>query len=140
MAHHDALALFLGHSTSEGTNNNGDKKSPWHGMVSARWHTGEYFVIQDERANGPFDTHSIMGWDQDENRYFARTIENHGFCRDYTLEVSGNVWTFTGKTERARYEFNADATAQTIKWERHLLVRDHDVRGLIATERQTFRG
>src|SRR3569833_1606750 len=107
MAKHAALAVFLGHWTSEGTNYTGDKKSPWHGMVSARWHTGEYFVIQDERANGPFDTHSIMGWDQDENRYFARTIEKHSNNHNNTQEDSNNVWTFTGKTERARYEFNA---------------------------------
>jgi hypothetical protein len=120
MSKHDAIAVFLGSWTSEGTSYSGDKSSPWRGLNTTRWHTGEKFLIQDEFANGPFDTHSIMGWDDDEQRYFARTIENHGFCRDYTLTVEGPVWTFDGKTERARYEFDPSYTVQTIKWERNV--------------------
>jgi hypothetical protein len=120
MAKHTALEVFIGNWTSEGTNYNGDKKSPWHGLNTTRWHSGEQFLIQDEHANGPFDTHAVMGWDDEGQRYFARTVENHGFCRDYTLTVSDKVWTFTGKTERARYEFNADHTEQMIKWERNV--------------------
>jgi hypothetical protein len=47
--------------------------------LADRWHSGAFFVVQDERANGPFDTPSILGWDQEAKRYFARTVENHGF-------------------------------------------------------------
>ena len=39
---------------------------PWKSTHTGRWHTGEFFLIQDERAvtgTAPFDTLSIMGWD-----------------------------------------------------------------------------
>jgi hypothetical protein len=50
-------------------------------------------------------------------RYFARTFENHGFYRRYDVTVDGNVWTFSGETERARIEFSDDGRRQTITWE-----------------------
>ncbi len=87
---HEELAVFLGDWHAEGTSYGGDEQSsnhphagatPWNSIHSARWHSGEYFVVQDERANGPFDTLSVMGWDTEAGRYFARSIENHGFAR-----------------------------------------------------------
>lgn len=84
-----------------------------------RWHTGKFFLIQDERAQieGPFDTLSVMGWDNDAGRYFARTFENHGFYRHYDMAEEGNVWTISGATERARIEFSADGRQQIVTWE-----------------------
>ena len=129
MAQHEALSIFLGDWHAEGTVYGGDAQtvdnprggaSPWTSIHTARWHSGEFFVVQDERANGPFDTLSLLGWDPDANRYFARTIENHGFCRDYTLTEDGDVWTFSGDQERATHTFSADGRTQTIAWERLL--------------------
>ena len=91
--------------------------SPWNSIHSARWHSGNYFIVQDERANGPFDTLSVMGWDAQAGRYFARTIENHGFARGYTLTVDGRTWTLTGEQERATLIFSADRRSQEISWE-----------------------
>jgi hypothetical protein len=127
-AHHDALEVFLGTWEAEGQSFGGsdpDAPNPrenptrWTSTHNARWHTGKFFVIQDEHAqvDGPFDTLSIMGWDNDAGRYFARTFENHGFYRDYDLTVEGNVWAIRGKTERARIEFSADGKRQTVAWE-----------------------
>ena len=91
---HKKLAVFLGDWHAEGTSYGGDEQSsanphagatPWRSIHSARWHSGDYFIVQDERANGPFDTLSLMGWDAEAGRYFAWSIENHGFARDYTL-------------------------------------------------------
>lgn len=125
---HDALDCFLGQWKAEGQSFGGpeqDAKNPranptqWTSTHSARWHTGKFFLILDERAqvNGPFDTLSVMGWDDDTGCYFARTFENHGFYRHYRVTVDGNVWTISGKTERARIELSDHDKRQTITWE-----------------------
>ncbi|SDS49982.1 Protein of unknown function [Paraoerskovia marina] len=123
---HEALAVFLGSWHAEGVSYGGPTQTPadphaepapWRSIHTARWHTGNYFVIQDERANGPFDTLSILGWDRDTERYFARTVENHGYTRDYTMTVDRRTWTLTGENERATFEFSADGRTQTVTWE-----------------------
>lgn len=115
---HAALAVFLGDWTGEGTAYGADRVgAPWRSVHSARWHTGEQFVIQDERANGPFDTMSFLGWDARRDAYFSWSIENHGFAREYLLRVEGRTWTFTGDQERATITFSDDGTTQTHHWE-----------------------
>ena len=121
-ARHDALACFLGEWAAEGTSFGGPDKSGerWRSTHSAHWHTGNFFIIQDERATiagKPFDTLSIIGVDPDTGGYFVRSIENHGFYRHYQLARDGDVWTLTGATERARTEFTDDDRTQVIKWE-----------------------
>ena len=72
MAEHEEMAVFLGGWHAEGTSYGGDEQWPdnqhagaslWTSIHSARWHSGNYFIVQDERANGPFDTLSLMGWE-----------------------------------------------------------------------------
>ena len=128
-APHEALAVFLGAWRATGASfgdNQQAKDAPranptaWTSTHTARWHTGEFFLIQDERAttgSGPFDTISIMGFDADSGRYFAQSFENHGFARRYEVSVDGRVWTFSGALERARIEFSEDGSRQTITWE-----------------------
>lgn len=122
----DRLAVFLGDWHAEGTSYGGEDQSPdnlhagatpWSSIHSARWHSGDYFIVQDERANGPFDTLSLMGWDAEAGRYFARSIENHGFARDYSMTIEGRSWTLTGERERATYEFTEGGRSQEISWE-----------------------
>jgi hypothetical protein len=123
---HEALAVFLGDWKAEGTSFGGDDQSPsnpragatpWSSIHTARWHSGEFFIVQDERANGPFDTLAVIGVDAASGRYFATTFENHGFHRRYEVAVDGDTWTFTGEHERARYVFSEDGKRQTIRWE-----------------------
>lgn len=125
---HDALAAFVGDWTAVGQSFGAScqrkeapraKSTPCTSTHSARWHTGEFFLVQDERAtiDGPFDTLSIMGWDEQARTYFARSFENHGYYRHYGMAVDGRVWTITGESERARIEFSADGATQTITWE-----------------------
>ena len=120
------LKVFLGDWHAEGTSYGGDEQSvdnphtsptPWTSIHTARWHSGDYFIVQDERANGPFDTLSLLGWDAEAERYFARTIENHGFARDYTMTVDGRTWTLSGDQERATFRFSEDGRTQEISWE-----------------------
>lgn len=125
---HEALGVFLGTWRATGTSYGipkrpeDDPKSvaqPWVSTHSGKWHTGQFFLIQDERANPDnqrFDTLSIMGVDK-EGRYFTRSFENHGFYRHYEVVVDGRVWTLTGESERARIEFSTDGKTQTITWE-----------------------
>jgi hypothetical protein len=126
---HEALAVFLGNWRAEGVSYGSPKQTaenptataePWKSTHTARWHTGKFFLVQDERATtgpNPFDTLSVMGVDADTGKYFARCFENHGFYRRYNVSVSGRVWTFDGEYERARYEFSADGNTQIIVWE-----------------------
>lgn len=127
MAEHEALAVFVGDWHAEGTSYGGPDQSPgnpragaspWTSIHTARWHSGGYFVVHDERANGPFDTLSLMGWESERDRYFVRAVENHGFTREYDLAVDGRTWTFTGQQERATHTFDEDGRTQTIVWER----------------------
>jgi hypothetical protein len=120
------LEYFLGDWHAEQASYGGDDQSPqnphansapWRSIHSARWHSGEFFKVQDERANGPFHTLSLLGWDSDAGRYFARTIENHGFARDYALTVDGHTWTLTGNHERAAIASSEDGRTQEIFWE-----------------------
>ncbi|HET6764445.1 MAG TPA: DUF1579 family protein [Longimicrobiaceae bacterium] len=126
---HEALAVFLGRWRAEGyaygragqsREDPRGQADEWHSTHTAAWHTGEFFLVQDERATvggHPFDTLSIIGVDVDTGRYFARCFENHGFYRRYDVAADGAVWTFTGVSERARIEFSPDGGTQTITWE-----------------------
>ena len=114
----EALAVFIGDWSAEGTAYGADLKGgPWRSVHSARWHSGGYFVVQDERANGPFDTRSFLGWDPDRETYFSWSIENHGYNREYLLTCDGDTWTFTGDQERATITFSDDGRTQTHHWE-----------------------
>ena len=126
---HDALSVFLGNWRATGTSYGGPDQSgtdpkangvPWISTHAGRWHTGEFFLIQDEKAHvggTVFDTLSVMGVDPEKAGYFARTFENHGFYRHYDVTVNGRVWAVSGETERASIEFSTDNRTQTIVWE-----------------------
>jgi hypothetical protein len=100
---HEALAVFLGRWRAEGTSYGSPQQSKddpkrggelWISTHTGTWHTGKFFLIQDERARvggHPFDTLSVMGVDLQTRRYFARSFENHGFYRHYELAVNGQV-------------------------------------------------
>ena len=60
---------------------------------------------------------SIINYDPDNDYYISRAYENHSFDRDYITRVDGDVWTFTGHTERARIEFTDGGDSQKIFWE-----------------------
>jgi len=126
---HEALSVFLGEWRAEGMSFGGTDQSgadpkangvPWVSNHTARWHTGDFFLIQDERAQiggATFDTLSVMGVEPGGEDYFARTFENHGFYRHYGLSVDDRTWLLEGETERARTVFDADGDTQTITWE-----------------------
>ena len=126
---HDALSVFLGEWHAEGTSFGGTDQSgtdpkangvPWASTHTAHWHTGNFFLIQDERARidgKVFDTLSIMGVGPSDEGYIARTFENHGFYRHYALAVDDRTWLLSGATERARTVFSGDGNTQTITWE-----------------------
>jgi Protein of unknown function (DUF1579) len=127
---HDRLAAFLGEWEAEGTSYGGTDQSgvdpranglSWESTHTGRWHTGEYFLVQEEKARlggvDQFDTLSVMGIDPGTGSYFARSFENHGFYRHYRVAVEGNRWDITGDHERATITFSGDHRTQTIVWE-----------------------
>jgi hypothetical protein len=126
---HEALAVFLGDWTAEGLSYGSPHQDPdnpkgaperWLSHHRAYWHTGEFFMIEDEKATTDgkiFDTIGLMGWDAVRGSYFIQSFENHGFERRYDMTVDGRVWTISGEHERARIEFSQDGRTQTIVWE-----------------------
>ncbi len=89
------LDVFLGEWRAEGTSYGGTDQSgddpkanreKWESEHKARWHTGGYFQIEDERARpggAVFDTHWVRGIDPETGRMFASSFENHGHKRTY---------------------------------------------------------
>jgi hypothetical protein len=126
---HDALEMFVGEWRAEGLSFGDLHQSianpkaiarPWKSTHSARWHSGRFFLLHDERAHvgaQPQDTVSVMGVDAASGELFAHAFENHGFARRYGVRVDGRRWTFEGTTERALIDFSADGRTQRIVWE-----------------------
>lgn len=115
---HKALAVFIGDWIGDGTSYDAEgQPSPWRSTNAVRWHSGEYFIVQDERANGPFDTMSFVGWDPERGTYFSWSVENHGFSREYLVSVEADTWTFTGDQERATLTFSDEGRTLTHRWE-----------------------
>ena len=118
---HRLLDVFLGDWQATGVaHTTADGAAPWTSTHTGRWHTGEFFLVQDERARvgeHPFDTLSVLGVDPDTGGYVLRTFDNGGFHRQYDVTVDGDRWTISGATERAEITFSADNRRQTIHWE-----------------------
>lgn len=125
---HDALGAFIGKWTARGisfggTDQSGDDPKSngelWISTHEASWHTGRFFIVQDERADiagSRFDTFSLLGV-SDDGTYFSRSIENHGYYRDYKVTREGSIWRFEGSTERASVTFEDEGRRQVWKWE-----------------------
>lgn len=126
---HDRLNVFLGKWEAVGTSfggtdqTGGDPRAngvPWTSTHIGRWHTGAFFLVQDEQARPGgqvFDTLSVMGVDPATGGYFCRSFENHRFYRDYDVTVDGNVWHISGPNERVTITFSDDDRTQTHVWE-----------------------
>jgi hypothetical protein len=124
----EALSAFAGRWTARGTSYGGTDQSgdapqgngePWLSVHEGYWHTGRFFLVQDEKADiagDRFDTLSVMGVDEDGS-YFARSFENHGFYRHYRVERDGDRWTLSGNTERATITFMDEGKTQVLVWE-----------------------
>ena len=122
------MEVFVGRWTARGTSYGGtDQSGPdpkangqdWFSTHETRWHTGSFFLVEDERADIEgyrFDTLSIMGV-ADDGDCFSRTFENHGFHREYQLTNEGNVWHIAGPSERAAIRFEGNNRRQVISWE-----------------------
>ena len=127
---HEALEVFLGRWEAEGTSYGGTDQSgtdpradgeKWESSHEGKWHTGKFFLVQDERAiiggDSTFDTLSIVGVDAVTGEYFAQSFENHGFERRYKVTRDRNRWTLSGEHERATITFKDDGLTQEIAWE-----------------------
>ena len=125
---HEGLGIFVGRWSARGMSYGGTDQSgddpkahgeTWISTHETYWHTGKFFVVQDERADisgSRFDTLSILGV-QEDGTFFSRSVENHGFYRDYAVTRDGDTWRFDGPTERATVRFEHDRARQVWCWE-----------------------
>ncbi len=125
----ERLAVFLGDWRAEGTSYGGTDQTSgdprangeaWVSTHTGRWHSGEFFLVQDERAlpgGNVFDTIGVLGVDPETGGYASWSFENHGFHRRYDVTVDGDVWSFSGEHERATITFSDGGRTQTHVWE-----------------------
>lgn len=92
----------------------------WVSDESAEWLDGGFFLVThwDATTGGkPFRGLGVMSYDAAKDSYASRSFENHGYFRKYAVSVDGDVWSFSGKSERARIEFADRGKTQIINWE-----------------------
>jgi hypothetical protein len=127
-APHERLQIFIGRWRAEGTSYAAGqtKQKPrgttekWLSDETFEWLPGQFFIMQKWDATtgaNAFQGTAIINWDDVKQHYITRSYENHGFVRDYLTRVDGDVWTFTGDTERERVEFADNGNTQNIAWE-----------------------
>jgi hypothetical protein len=126
---HEALEMFVGEWRADGLNYGSPHQSiaepkadaqRWKSTHTARWHTGRFFLLLEEKAHvgaEPFDSVGVMGVDAHSGRLFACSFDNRGHERRYEVNLDGRRWTFDGATERALIDFSADGRTQRIVWE-----------------------
>jgi hypothetical protein len=83
------------------------------------WAPGRFFVThQFDRRIGE-DEHKgigVLGYDAATQRYFANVFDNHGYARQYDVQVKDRVWTFAGQRERATFVLSDDGASMSIEW------------------------
>ena len=125
---HERLKVFLGKWHAEGASfsQTQTKSAPrgkpekWISDETFEWLPGRFFMLQRWDAMtgaNAFKGLAIVGFDEKAGAYITRSYENHGFVRDYITSVDGDVWSFSGDTERARIEFMDGGKTQKIAWE-----------------------
>jgi hypothetical protein len=125
---HHALKVWVGNWHVEGISAVPDDSGSPRANATAPWKSdeqyemldGDYFLVQRWKADvggAPFNGLGVIGYDDRSGAYVARSFENHGYYRNYTVKRQGNTWTFEGDTERARYDFSDDGTSCLIHWE-----------------------
>ncbi len=127
-APHECLQVFIGkwhaeghsYATGQTKQNPRGTKEKWLSDETYEWLPGKFFVVQRWDAKtgaNAFQGTAIINWDDKNQQYMTRSYENHGFVRDYVTRVEGEIWTFTGDTERARVQFTSGGNTQNISWE-----------------------
>jgi hypothetical protein len=98
------------------------------GTETCRMFEGGYHVICDSSgtgAMGPMKGHAVMTWDRNAKTYRYFSINNMPDGDQATGSVSGNTWTWNGKTElgggksiNSRFTLvETSPTVHTMKWE-----------------------
>lgn len=125
---HKCLGVFVGKWHTEGDSyavgqtpkDPRGKVEKWVSDETVEWMPGQFFIIQ--HSDGTVGKREVKGidifnYDVETEEYTTRAYENHGYIREYVTRVDGNIWTFTGDTERARVEFTDGGDKQKVFWE-----------------------
>jgi hypothetical protein len=81
---------------------------------------GGFYVMGrwDRRtASGVHVGINVLGHDPDRDTLFAHHYDNLGYAREYLVTVSGRMWTYSGRYERATIELSADGLSYSETWE-----------------------
>lgn len=119
---HERLRVFLGKWHAEGASFGAgpDAPEPWVSDEIFEMVPGGFFLVQrwDARTGSKlFRGIGMVGYDAKSGAYVNDAFDSLGFHQVYKTTVEGDVWTFTGKTERARVEFTDGGDTQVITWE-----------------------
>jgi hypothetical protein len=86
-----------------------------------RWLAGEKFMLHDVDARLGNDVSrllEIIGWDEGQRRFTARSYDDQGGIEDFTATLIERRWQIFGETTRFDGMFSADGKRLTGQWER----------------------
>jgi len=120
---HRLLGIFIGKWINEGqTIASGD--IPAVKILTSdvyEWMPGRFFVLHTAYGRiGIADVGGteILSYDASSKTYRSLFFDSQGNINTDVLSVSGNTWTWQGKTHRATAEFSSDGKTQTVHHER----------------------
>ncbi len=120
---HELLDRFVGHWSVQGKNPLASVEADEDitGVETFQWLTGEYFLeYRWDRvlAHGWHHGVAMIGYDAEEEVFFAHFYDNLGFHRRYEVGVEANRLTFEGKHERGELRLDESCRKMQIHWER----------------------
>ena len=120
---HRLLGIFIGKWINEGqTIASGD--IPAVKILTSdvyEWMPGRFFVLHTAYGrigNADVGGTEILSYDASSKTYRSLFFDNQGNINTDVLSVSGNTWTWQGKTHRATAVFSSDGKTQTVHHER----------------------
>ena len=120
---HRLLGIFIGKWINEGqTIASGD--IPAVKILTSdvyEWMPGRFFVLHTAYGrigNADVGGTEILSYDASSKTYRSLFFDSQGNINTDVLSVSGNTWTWQGKTHRATAVFSSDGKTQTVHHER----------------------
>ncbi len=127
-AEHKCLDVFVGKwdvegkSYAEGQSNESLQVSSvkMKFVQTCEWLPGGFFLVNrwDGRVgDAEFNGMEVIGYDAESRKYSSRFFDNAGNAPTYQVTVNDKVWTYTGKLQRATFEFSDDGKTMKTHWD-----------------------
>lgn len=85
-----------------------------------QWLPGGYFLVDNSSLDfgvGALEAHRVIGYDEQAKAYVMHAFDSIGFAREYKGKVDGDVWHFSGETERVTLTLSDNNKRLETFWE-----------------------